>query len=310
VLLTVALCGQLWLLRRLPYSKAWLVAVDRQGAAAPREPLSLGGLHWEPTLYAAAPNLEASRLLVHEHCAGLAAFDTGRCLANFFAERFPHGPPQQEFFDKYYEPGTDLASHVAGAPGHCVTRSALVATALLAAGFPARVVQIAAADGRDGHNVLEVWEPSMGWQLLDPSFGGSIQDLESRRLGAAAIATGHFRWHRDPAFRAVVGADQNVAPRVYDNVRLLNANIVYPAPWLYTRVGDSRAPFPMQARFVVVGPRTLRLGIGQSVLQVGILLNVCAAALLCGWMIGRRITGPAVAETSVSRAKSRELIRA
>src|SRR4051794_28336216 len=137
-----ALLAQLLLLRGLDYSKAWFSAVAVQDALVPRDPLALGGLRWDPAPYVHAPELDSFRAMVNEHCAGRAAFETAVCLSDLFAVRFRQGEPDQEFFQKSYDPAAALARHLAGRPGHCVTRSGLMATALLSAGFPARVVQL------------------------------------------------------------------------------------------------------------------------------------------------------------------------
>lgn len=271
---------QLGTLRQLHYSKAWFSSVTVAEARSPRDPMSLGGLRWDVDLYASAPSLSPLRQLVRERCPGLGAVATARCLADLFAARFAHDPPRREFFDSTYAPAQDLAAHLAGEPGHCVTRSGLLAATLLAAGFPARVVQLVAAHTAGGHNVAEVWDPVEGWVVVDPTYGMLLDGGRDQVSAAAALsAPVAAHWHVDPSIRPVPHTRRNEGQAIYANGgHLLGGNVVYPDPWLYTRVGSKRAPYPFQGRFVIAGPRSLALGIGQPLLHGGIAL--CLLSLL------------------------------
>jgi hypothetical protein len=291
-LLTVALLlgltvAQLLVLMKLPYSKASLQPLAMEAVTAPSDPLVLDGLSWHPQPFERASSLESVRVLTRQHCPGLAGFALATCLSNVFAQRFPNGGPRREFFDRQYDPTAVFMGHFAGEPGHCVTRSSMVAVALLATGTPARVVQILGRNGAVGHNVVEVWEPRAGWQLLDPSFAGLPESADGQ-TSAVALIQAPFRWRPVPFLQRVAGVNQDQALVNYAEQHLLGGNIVYPDPWLYTRVGSSQTNWPFNGRFVVVGPTSLRLGPGQALLRAGILATLAACLALAIVIVARR----------------------
>jgi hypothetical protein len=297
VALTALLALQLLALRHFDYSKAWLARASLQEARIPRDPMALGDLHWDTARYQEAAALAPLRALVANHCPGKSAVDTAECLSDLFARRFAHGVPSREFFDRQYSPAAELAEHLAGTPGHCVTRSGLLAAAMLSAGFPARVVQLLPSIGL-GHNVAEVWDPSRGWVFVDPTYRVTSAGPPGASSAAAILgAPGEARWHSNTNVReaAALRADFEV---VYANLRrLLGGHLVYPDPWLYTRVGHRSAPAPFQGRFVIVGPPSFRLGIAQPLLHIGITLTVLAlvgAVLSALARLGRRPLVPDV----------------
>jgi hypothetical protein len=282
---------QLVALRRLEYSQAWVVNASIDEARAPRDPLALGGLRWDPAPYVAAPALAPFRAMVAGRCGGLNAVATADCLSDLFAERFAHGRPSREFFAKGYSPAQDLAAHLGGAPGHCVTRSGLLAAGLLAAGFPARVAQFLPASGSGGHNVVEVWNGAQ-WVLVDPTYRLAVEGQAGSGSAAYALGAGpDARWRINNSVRAVPAVGPSRDTELYDIARnLLSGHLIYPDPWLYTRVGQPHAPAPFQGRFVVVGPPSLRLGLAQPLLQMGALLaflaliaSLVARLLRRGW---------------------------
>jgi len=231
------------------------------------------------------------RVIARAHCPGLSSFETATCLANFFAGRFPHGNPKREFFDSNYDPAKVLSNHLAGEPGHCVTRTGLLAATLLAMGIPARVVQIQPLDGSSGHNVLEIWDSKMGgWVLMDPTYSGSL-DMANRHAAPISLPMESItpRWQQEPALHKVLNVTLTDAQKFYTEQRLRTSNIVYPEPWLYTRVGKSIAPRPFQGQFVMVGSTSLRLGLGQRLLQSGILLTLVGLALTAGMLAFRMV---------------------
>jgi hypothetical protein len=86
-----------------------------------------------------------------------------------------------------FDPAAHFASHMAGEPSHCLTRSAILATQLLSVGIPARVVQFVPAVGK-GHTLVGVWDETIGWIVVDPTNGGFV--------------TGPMRQPRRPNFSA------------------------------------------------------------------------------------------------------------
>ncbi len=170
--LLLATLAQALVLRGLQYSKASLSSVTLQEALQPPDPLALDGLRWHPEPYSRAPELAPMRALVREHCPGLTGFALGMCVSNVFAKRFGNGQPSREFFDRQHDPVAVFLGHLAGEPGHCVTRSGMLAATLLAAGTPARVAQVVGGDDGFGHNVIEIWDQARGWRVMRPSFAG------------------------------------------------------------------------------------------------------------------------------------------
>jgi hypothetical protein len=276
LVLPMAAVAQVLLLRDLQYSKAALASVSLQEALQPADPLVLDGLRWHPEPYSRAPGLAPMRAMAREHCPGLSGFALGTCVSNVFAQRFSNGQPSREFFDRQHDPVAVFLGHMAGEPGHCVTRSGMLAATLLAAGTPARVAQILGGSDGFGHNVIEIWDQARGWRVMDPSFAGLPVSPDGKTSAVDLTLPPFPHWQREPALRMVEGVDQQQALLAYGEEHLRGARVVYPDPWLYTRVGSDSARFPFLGRFVLVGPRALSLGIGQPLLQAGIVLSVAA----------------------------------
>lgn len=273
MLLSAAFIVQVWMLKQMPYSRSTMTAVTADEALSPADPLQLAGNSWHPERYAAAQSLAPLRTVVQEHCFGLRAYETGTCLEGLFARRFRLGLPSREFFDADFDPAAVFAAHLAGEPGHCVSRAGMLAAALLAVGIPARVVQIVRRDGF-GHNVAEIWEAGSGWRVIDPSYAGNLRGPNGGIAAAAAVRSGNgAHWESDRTRPNVAGVEQAEATQHYRTEELHRSTIIYPDPWLYTRVGNPQAPRPFRGHFVRVGPRTLHLGLGQLVLQIAILLS-------------------------------------
>ena len=58
--------------------------------------------------------------------------------------------------------------------------------------------------------------------------------------------------------------------------------VLYPEPWLYTRVGQHLAPWPFRGEFAVLERTTWQLGVGQTVLRTAVVLVSLCAALSWG----------------------------
>jgi hypothetical protein len=185
-----------------------------------------------------------------------------------------------------------------GEPGHCVSRSGLLAGVLLATNRPARVVQIYSPQKR-GHNVVEVWDEKDGWVIVDPTF------LTLFRPGPGDALASRTAEPISPTTAVELFSDKGVhlddPPAYYFDEQdgLLRGPRVYPEPWLYLRTGPRFAPYPYRGKFLVPGAPLWHLGPVQTLLQRGILL--CAALLLLsvfletakalgGW-ISRRMQG-------------------
>ncbi len=123
------------ILAELPYASALLLpgdassdgpSVDGTFEIGPM-PVHLGDYQ--------GPELQAFRDYKHETCGDKGGIELAICLSNGLAKLFPHGAPDIEFFSRRYHPVADLAARKLGKPCHCVTRSALIATTLLASGI-------------------------------------------------------------------------------------------------------------------------------------------------------------------------------
>jgi len=171
---------------------------------------------------------------------------------------------------------------MAGAPGHCLTRSAILATELLSVGIPARVVQMVPARAK-GHTLVEVWDDAMGWTVVDPSTGGYVTGA-ARRGSAVELLVDPAVIEWRPFGSAPVSTAASEAYRHHFQ-SLLAGNLLYPEPWLYLRLGKRAAPWPFRGQYARVGPAFLALGPLQELLLWAIpglaLLGLALVAM--GW---------------------------
>ncbi len=280
--LALTLFALLVWLRGLDYSRAWFDQASLTETLA--EENTLGGFSWDPTRYVGDPNLATYAAFKRQHCGDRTGLAAATCLGDELAARFPHGKPSGELFDRNYRPATLLKRHLDGEPGHCVTRSGIIATALLATGIPARMVQLhppAAQMGGD-HNALEVFEPGQGWIFFDPTYGGELRSPSGRRSAAALVADGgRVRWVQTGNVPVALGGETLDGAATYagDPSPLLTGYLVYPEPWLYTRVGDKVAPWPFQASYLLVGAPSRDLTYRRRALHVCIAVAAIALVL-------------------------------
>ena len=295
-LIAALFCGQATLLAKLDYAKAWFERLDFGEAIDPRGPqgpLALGTLHWDPRFYVGQPALAPFAALARSECPGSEPLKTAICLSNVMAIRFPHGRPSHELFDANFDPARALTRHLNGEPGHCVSRSGILATALLASGIPARVVQLYPPSGhvQEGHNAIEVYDPAQGgWIFFDPTYGGRLESQTGARSAAGlVVAAGALRWiplampasYPPQPFDGAVTFSGAPTPR-------FSGHIVYPEPWLYTRVGKKQAPAIFSGTFLSVGPRSLRLAWGHWLLDGSIAVTGLAFLAVLVVAITRR----------------------
>lgn len=251
-------------LRTLPYSSCRLTSVSAAEAARrPTPDFTLGPLSWPVTQLKDEPELGPFRAAFRTDCGDATGLPAATCAATALARRSPIGNPATEFIDRGFDPVKHLERHMAGEPGHCLTRSAIITTQLLSMGVPARVVQMISAEGK-GHTVVEVWDEASGWTVVDPTAGGVVSNR--RQQGSAADlldAPANVQWKPLPSasFPPSTPREQQ---RYLRNV--LGGNLVYPEPWLYLRVGTRLAPRPFRGHFVNVGPTFMALGPAQRAL--------------------------------------------
>jgi hypothetical protein len=275
--------GFIWYLKALPYSTSTLVSVERgeaERAPGPDEH-RVGPLVWEFERYRRDQGLEPLRRFKKEQCGDKEGVLAAMCLSDALADRVPNGAPRREFVDANYDLLADFSEHLAGAPGHCVTRSGLITTMLLSSGIRARVAQFVAPGG-DGHNVLEVWSEGEGWVLVDPSLGGTLSNGRAP-LSAAAAATEHgVRWQQ----RGRSPSPQSAPANVYEaptGALVPGSQVLYPDPWLYTRSGSSAARWPFRGAFAHVNSSfSWEIGAAQSMCHYGALASALGALLMLG----------------------------
>ncbi|CAN5313394.1 hypothetical protein BH09MYX1_BH09MYX1_48560 [soil metagenome] len=266
-------------------SDAHYASVESTARAPEVDGFDVGDVHWDVRGFAAAPSLQPLRDFFDSHCRGLLATTAAWCVADAFAAAFPHGDPSSELVDASYDPAKDLARHLAGEPGHCVTRGGLIAATLLAEGIPARVVQIVPSGSIPGHTFAEVWNPPTGWAMVDASLDLSFENDRGPASAADAVyPSPSHPSHMLPRAHMVATAPTSYAEW---QARSDSTQLLYPEPWLYTRTGKQFASFPLRGAFVHVGPGVLSRGPAQTWLRrASVFFGVLAIVL--GFAAGRR----------------------
>jgi hypothetical protein len=256
------------LLKALPYSSCRLISVSQEELRRPPTPdFSVGPLSWPVSRLKSEPTLAPFRESLHAACGDATGVEAATCAAEALARRSPFGQPSTEFVDRDFDPLKHFKQHMAGEPGHCLTRSAIVATELLAAGIPARVVQLVPRRGQ-GHTVVGVWAAASGWTLVDPTYGGIISGPQDESSSADLLENpGRATWR---PLRSRLFVPSTTEGRQRFVRRALRGNLVYPEPWLYLRLGKKLAPWPFRGKYVHTGPTILALGPAQGILLWGI----------------------------------------
>lgn len=278
VLSFVTACGAVWAMRSLPYSTSWISSIDdaETDVGPTAEVLKMGPLEWDLAGYRTAANLAPYRENFRA-CEPLSGLEAAHCVVAELSARSPVGDPPIEFVDQQFDPAAALRLHLGGVPGHCTTRSALAATALLAMGKPARIAQLLPSGGQ-GHNIIEVWQPGEGWVLFDPVYDDAFAGTAP--LSACSLLAGsQVSWQR-----LTDGPDVS---------RYRGAAILYPEPWLYTRTGARCATWPFRGCFARAGVSRFELGPAQKlclgVFGLSSLLGVLSIVrLLAGWHVATR----------------------
>ncbi len=256
--------GLLVLLKALPYSTVRLAAVDASEATKRPDPgFSIGPLRWPVRELATVPELQPFREAMRASCGDRTGLAAAECVSGVMSERFPNGEPSSEFVSSNFNPLAHFKEHMAGAPGHCLTRSAILATELLSVGIPARVVQFVPVEEK-GHTLVEVWDEASGWTIVDPSTSGVVVSASGPAMSAADLLENPSGAAWRPFGSASQSADAAAETR---HLRaLLSGNVLYPEPWLYLRHGERTAPWPFRGEYVRVGRMFLTLGPLQQLL--------------------------------------------
>ncbi len=285
VLLLGAIIGQVLALRSLPYSTSAIATAGVTDLALrPQGRFHIGPVEWDMATYARDPRLQPLRDYFARICGGRRGVDAAVCLSDHFARLFPFGQAEHECLQFRFDPVADLQAHVHGEPGHCVTRSSLLASILLASGIPARYVQIDPLDPHlGGHNVVEVWDDQRGWVLVDPSYGGLLKQKGTPAGALSLLDPIPVKFYRDGKAALTAVNPQRYYAGANNRVRIL-----YPEPWTYMRVGTREAPWPNRALFAMVGPEGWNYGQLQHLLRMTLsVTGLLALCSLLGWVLPR-----------------------
>ena len=275
LVLILAVVAQLLLLKSLAYSTSWVTWLSAEDITSPPPTpnFRIGGLEWDVEAYERAPELQFFREYFEEHCHGLRGIRAASCLSEELIRRIPKGTPKHEIFDAEFSPEDTFKSHLNGAKGYCVSYAGIAATSLLSVGIPARFLQVRPDDREGGHNIIEVWDDEKGWVLFDPFNDGLIEN-EGKYLSAieamGAAQVNHVK----------AGNDENVKGYLvdfYKGSNPFNTTLVYPEPWLSTRVGEKENGF-FRGTFVGFGDGYIRYSLIQNILRVGLMVTGLALA--------------------------------
>ena len=268
----------LLLLKELPYSSVILESVSaKEAQRPPTSDFSIGPLTFSVAAFEEAKELQPFRDAMRATCGDAKGLAAGACVTRQLQARFPTGEPKTEFVSSHFDPVAHFRQHLAGAPGHCLTRSAILATELLATGTPARVVQMLPDRGK-GHTLVEVWDGALGWTVVDPSSGGFVTGTTRHASAVDLLADPNLvEWR---PFAGASSAEVDANRRQFQG--LLTGNLVYPEPWLYLRLGKRVAPWPWRGSYARVGPSYLALGPAQRALSLAIPAFAVAGLVLIG----------------------------
>ena len=257
----------------LPNSTSSLhVATMDEARAAPAPNFRMGRLVWEMAVFSRARELSPFRELFRVTCGQRTGSTAAECLVRHLALTVPFGRPSEEFVQPEFDPRRHLERHLAGEPGHCLTTAAIATSALLAVGIPARIVQVVSKNGM-GHTLIGVWDSERGWVLVDSLTGGPVTNhghpvpswafLDAPRLDLQVTG-----------LRSALSPLREMARQ--------ELQVLYPEPWLYTRVGRRFAPWPFRGEFAVLERTSWQIGVGQTVFRVAMVSFALCAAVSWG----------------------------
>ena len=231
--------------KTLPYASFLMANADISEAASdPSHGFSVGSVRCEVEQFSTAPGLAPFRRYFFEKCGGQTGTQAAMCISQAFGHAFPAGAPEHEFLERHFDPVGHFEAHLSGQPGHCVNRSAMLATTLLSMGIPARIASFAPRSGWGGHTVVEVWSGA-DWRVVDPTELGLVGSI--RPNSATEIKRGS-----EPL--RLFDADGSVRRDPYPlSSSVASGELVYPEPWLYTRIGPRFSFWPFRGKFIQVG---------------------------------------------------------
>ena len=289
VVLVALAAGMALLLRLLPYSSVRIAAVEAlEVDSRPSPDFAIGPLYWPVTALTADPALQPFREAMKASCDATRGLAAAACVSQVLSERFPAGGPSTEYVNVAFDPVAHFKSHMAGEPGHCLTRSAILATELLSVGVPARVLQMLPPSGK-GHTVVSVWDDDAGWTVVDPSTRGYLAHAPGQGSAAELRANPqNIRWK---PFAPSTSSVSETEAETRQFRELLSGDLLYPEPWLYLRRGGKVAPWPFRGHYARVGPTFIWLGPLQGLLvwAIPVLLVVGSVLFIGSWWRAERL---------------------
>ena len=266
--------------RTLPYASFLIANTDTTEATSdPNHGFSIGSVRWDVEQFSSAPGLAPFRRYFFATCVGQTGTQAALCLSRAFDHAFPAGIPKHEFFERNFNPAANFEAHLAGQPGHCVNRSAMLATTLLSVGIPARVVSFTPRTGWGGHTLVEVWADS-GWKSVDPTEVGLVGSIRPGSAAEMKQLTGSLR---------LLNEDGSVRQSPYLlSESIADGELVYPEPWLYTRTGTRFSYWPFRGRVIQVGMYGWRFSTPLLLCRVAFMMSVFAGLyLITGLLFSR-----------------------
>jgi len=225
-------------------------------------------MRWEVEQFSSAPGLAPFRRYFFETCGGQTGTEAAICLSQAFDRAFPAGTPKHEFLERHFDPIAHFEAHLSGQPGHCVNRSAMLATTLLSVGIPARVASFCPRWGWGGHYLIEVWTAADGWTVVDPTEMGLVGSIRPNSAAEIKRMSGSLR---------LFNADGTVRQDPYPlSESIARGELVYPEPWLYTRTGPRFSFWPFRGKFVQVGMYSWRFSTALLLCRVALVISTLA----------------------------------
>ena len=265
--------------KTLPYA-SFLVANTDAGVAGsdPSHGFSIGSVRWEVEQFSSAPGLAPFRRYFLEKCGGQTETQAAMCLSQALSRAFPAGTPKHEFLERSFDPVEDFEAHLSGQPGHCVNRSAMLATTLLSVGIPARVASFTPRSGWGGHTLVEVWTGA-DWVVVDPTEVGLVGSIRPTSAVEVKRTAGALR---------LFDADGSVRQDPYPlSESIARGELVYPEPWLYIRAGPRFSFWPFRGKFIQVGMYSWRFSTPLLLCRIAFVISMlaclcCLVSLLFG----------------------------
>ena len=252
--------------KTLPYASFLIVNTDTNEATSDsNHGFSIGSVQWDVKRFSNAPELAPFRHYFIETCGSQTGTQAAMCLSQAFDRAFPAGIPKHEFFERHFNPVANFEAHLAGEPGHCVNRSAMLATTLLSVGIPARVMSFIPRTGRGGHTLVEVWAGS-DWKSVDPTEVGLVGSIRPGSAAEIKQMRGSLRLFND---------DGSVRQDPYLlSESIVDGELLYPEPWLYTRTGPRFSYWPFRGKYIQVGMYGWRFSTPLLLCRVAFVVSV------------------------------------